>query len=204
MKPTKPKLSGRRRRLRVAARKARWPAVALVVVALIIVADRAGLFGLRPAPTGDDYRRYHGKSFRVVRVIDGDTLDVDAPDGRRGHTRIRLWGVDTPETRHPQKGVQHFGPEAAAFTRRACEGNTVRLELAPRRTRDRYRRLLAYVFLPDGRLLNRELVRLGFGYADPRYRHPYREEFLRLHDTCLLYTSPSPRDRTRSRMPSSA
>ncbi|MGB2819913.1 MAG: thermonuclease family protein, partial [Phycisphaerae bacterium] len=155
-------------------------AIALVVVGGVIVADRLGLFGIRPQEPRSDYERYHGQSFRVVHVVDGDTIDVDAPDGENACTRVRFWGVDTPETKHPHKRVQHFGPEADGFTRSACGGKVVKLELLAGKTRGTHGRLLAYVALPDGRMLNRELIRLGFGYADPRYDHPHKEEFLQL------------------------
>ena len=160
--------------MRRALRKAlRWAAI-LAVVAAIVAADRLGVFGRRPQ---NDYARYHGNNFRVVYVVDGDTLDVDAPDGRRDRTRVRLWGVDTPETKHPRKPVQHFGPEAEEFARRLCDGRRVTLQLVRGRTRGTRGRLLAYVILTDGTMLNRELVRLGYGYADPRYEHPYLREF---------------------------
>jgi endonuclease YncB( thermonuclease family) len=113
-------------------------------------------------------------------VVDGDTLDVDEPDGDKPATRIRLWGVDTPETKARNKPVQHFGPEAAAFTTRTCEGKTVRLQLLPGKTRDNYHRLLAYVMLGDGATLNSELIRQGYGYADPRFDHPAKVQFLEL------------------------
>ena len=73
-----------------------------------------------------------------------------------GHVEtVRLIGVDTPETVHPQKPVEYFGKEASAFTKRMAEGKTVRLEDDPQCTnRDRYGRLLRYVYLPDGKLLN--------------------------------------------------
>jgi len=145
-----------------------------VAAGLLIAADRLGLFGRRPAPEAETY---DGKTFAVVRVIDGDTLDVDRPDGDYPQTRVRLWGVDTPETKKPETPVQHFGPEATAFTRDLCAGKNVRLGLEPgRRRRDKHGRLLAWVHLPDGRLLNRVLVAQGYAYADPRYRHHlYRE-----------------------------
>ena len=123
---------------------------------------------------------YDGKTFAVVRVIDGDTLDVDRPDGDYPQTRVRLWGVDTPETKKPETPVQHFGPEATAFTRGLCDGMKVRLELEPRRQRDNHGRLLAWVYLPDGRLLNRLLVAQGYAYADPRYQHHLYRELRRL------------------------
>ncbi len=179
------KLTDRQRRLRYAAQRARWLTIALLVVGAVIVADRLGLFGIRPQVPRSDYERYHGQSFRVVRVVDGDTIDVDAPHEGRSYTRVRFWGVDTPETKHPHRGVQHFGPEADGFSRSACDGKVVKLELLAGKTRGKHGRLLAYVILPDGRMLNRELIRLGYGYADPRYDHPHKEEFLRLQAEAL-------------------
>src|SRR4030042_1077580 len=76
-----------------------------------------------------DIARYHGKTFTVVNVVDGDTIDVDAPDGEHEHTRIRLWGVDTPETKNPKVGVMYFGAEAAEFTKTAALGQKVRVSL---------------------------------------------------------------------------
>ena len=94
----------------------------------------------------------------VVRVVDGDTLIVRL-DGRE--ETVRLIGVDTPETVHPTIGVEPGGPEASAFTKRLLPpGTTVRLELDVQE-RDRYGRLLAYVYLPDGRMVNAELLRAG-------------------------------------------
>jgi len=95
---------------------------------------------------------------RVVNVIDGDTLDVDLA-GRR--ERVRLLGVDTPETVDPDRPVGCYGPEAAAFTSRRLQGRTVRLRF-DRQPRDRYGRLLAYLEV-DGRRFNDEL--LAGGYA---------------------------------------
>ena len=85
--------------------------------------------------------------------------------------RVRLIGVDTPETKHPNRPVEHFGKEAAAFTRRMVEGRRVRLEFdpanAPRSHKDstQQRRTLAYVFLEDGTLLNAEIIKEGYGFA---------------------------------------
>ena len=68
--------------------------------------------------------------------------------------RVRLIGVGTPETKHPNKPVEQFGKEASAFTRRMVEGKRVRLEYDPsnaaRGHKDRYGRTLAFIFLEDG------------------------------------------------------
>jgi micrococcal nuclease len=99
---------------------------------------------------------------------------------------VRLIGVDTPETKHPNKPVEHFGKEAAAFTRRTVEGRRVRLELDPanasRAHKDstQQRRTLAYVFLEDGTLLNAEIIQQGYGFAYTRFPFARMEEFRRL------------------------
>lgn len=162
---------GRHRRRRYAI-----SAAILLAAAMLLLADRAGWLGQAPA---NDFDRYQGVKVTCVNVVDGDTLDVDIPDGKWPHTRIRLWGVDTPESVKPNAPVDHFGPEASRFTRRLAEGQTVRLELLPHDTRGKYGRLLAYVYLPDGTLLNRRLIGEGYGYADPRFTHPWLSDFKR-------------------------
>jgi micrococcal nuclease len=108
-----------------------------------------------------------------VRVVDGDTLELD------GGERVRLIGVDTPETVDPRRPVQYFGKEASAFTRRLAQGKTVRLEF-DQDTQDRYGRTLAYVYLPDGAFLNAEIIRQGYGHAYTRFPFRYQAEFLAL------------------------
>lgn len=95
---------------------------------------------------------------RVVAVIDGDTIVVRFARGTTD--TVRLLGVDTPETRHPTRGVECFGPEASAFTRRRLLGRVVRLEHDVER-RDVYDRRLAYV-LVGGRRFNDVLLRRGY------------------------------------------
>ena len=64
----------------------------------------------------NDWDKYNEKSFIVVKVIDGDTIDINIPDGNYTITRIRLLGIDTPETKNPYTDVMYFGPEASKFT----------------------------------------------------------------------------------------
>ena len=95
-----------------------------------------------------------------MRVVDGDMLVVRL-DGRE--ETVRLIGVDTPETVHPTIGVEPGGPEASAFTKQLLPpGTRVELELDVEQ-RDRYGRLLAYVYLADGRMVNAEITRTGMG-----------------------------------------
>ena len=165
--------------MRIARRKGAWALLAVALLAGLIAADRVGVFGRRPLP---DEAKYDGTTFHVVRVIDGDTIDVDVPDGKYPHTRIRLWGVDTPEVVKPNTRVEHFGPEASRFTKQACSGKQVTLRLDRRDLRDKYERLLAYVILPDGRMLNRILIEEGYGYADPRYERTHQRDFRKAQD----------------------
>ena len=110
------------------------------------------------------------QTYKVKRVIDGDTLLLTNGE------RVRLIGVDTPETKHPQKPVQYFGKEAYLFTRRMVEGKEVRLEYDWQR-RDKYGRLLAYVYLLDGTFLNAEIIKQGYGFAYTRFPFKYLQEF---------------------------
>ena len=81
--------------------------------------------------------------------------------------RVRLIGVDTPETKHPKKGIEYYGKEAFEFTRSCLEGKTVYLEFDVGQ-RDRYKRILAYVWLDkettDPRLMFNSVLLID-GYA---------------------------------------
>jgi micrococcal nuclease len=97
---------------------------------------------------------------RIERVVDGVTIIVRLDSGER--ERVRLIGVDTPESVKPGTPVQCFALKASAFTKHLLDGRRVRLVLDAE-PRDRYDRLLAYVYrLPDGLFVNAELLRGGF------------------------------------------
>jgi endonuclease YncB( thermonuclease family) len=113
---------------------------------------------------------------RVVEIVDGDTIDVEI-EGRR--ERVRYIGINTPETKHPTRGVELYGPEAAEANKRLVAGQMVQLELDVER-RDRYGRLLAYVYVGEV-MVNAELVRQGFAQVatfPPNVK--YQALFLRL------------------------
>ena len=108
--------------------------------------------------------------YEVVKVIDGDTIQVNV----RGKTeRIRLIGIDAPELVDPRRPVECLGREAAEYTRELLRGKNVRIETDPSQDeRDRYGRLLAYVFLEDGTHVNLELIRQGYAH-EYTYETPY-------------------------------
>jgi len=128
-----------------------------------------------------DIAKYHAKTFTVIKVIDGDTIDINIPDAKSNHTRIRLWGVDTPETKSPTASVMYYGLQAAQFTSKLTLGKQVTIYLdKENRTRGYYGRLLAYVQLPDGRFLNEVLLSEGFAYADLRFKHSFYNKYQQL------------------------
>jgi micrococcal nuclease len=89
--------------------------------------------------------------FPVTPVVDGDTIELEIPDAALGimrAERVRLIGIDTPETVHPDREPEPFGPEASAFAKDLLEDREVMLELDVE-PRDRFGRLLAYVYLED-------------------------------------------------------
>lgn len=130
-----------------------------------------------------DFEKYNAKMFLVTNVVDGDTLDINVPDDGKDYTRIRLWGVDTPETKDPRTGVAFYGPEASEFTTKQALDKDVTIYLVENDTRDKYHRLLAYILLPDKRFLNEVLIEEGFGYADYRFKHDFYNKYKRLESS---------------------
>jgi micrococcal nuclease len=117
-----------------------------------------------------EQRRAADLQYRVVQVLDGDTIVVR--HGNAPGETIRLLGVDTPETHHPRKPVQCYGPEASAYTAKRLFGQLVRLEDDVER-RDIYGRRLAYVYL-NGTNFEEELLRKGYArllVIEPNHAH---------------------------------
>ena len=125
-----------------------------VILALLLALATAACTPTRAAPSAAD------GAATVVSVTDGDTIDVDLGGA---HEAVRLLGIDTPETHHPTKPVECYGAEASARTAALLPaGARVRL-VRDVEARDRYGRLLAYVYrADDGLFVNRALVADGF------------------------------------------
>ena len=152
----------------------RRPLYFALLLGLVVL---AGL-GRGRRPAGDDQAKYHNKAYTVTGVADGDTIYLDVPDGDRDRTRVRLWGVDTPETGGGRSDPMYFGPEAEEFARKTLTGRRVRILLAPSSSRDKYGRLLAYVTVEDsGESFNEMLLSSGMAYADGRFEHPLRGRY---------------------------
>lgn len=109
--------------------------------------------------------------YPVIKVVDGDTLAI-MMDGKSA--TVRLIGLDTPETVDPRKPVQCFGKEASEKAKQILAGISVRIETDPSQGEyDKYGRLLAYVFLPDGTNFNEDIIAEGYGH-EYTYNLPYK------------------------------
>lgn len=145
------------RRLRLRRRHISWGA--LLVTIIMLLAQHYGWID----SLDKSIETSQPGTYAVVEFFDGDTIAVDMNGTVE---KIRFIGVDTPETHDPRKPVQCGGPEAAAYTRATIGNQRVRLASDPLSSnRDRYDRLLRYVYLPDGTLLNQQLITTGHGFA---------------------------------------
>ncbi|HNS05201.1 MAG TPA: thermonuclease family protein [Candidatus Saccharicenans sp.] len=157
--------------------------LASVVVEVGAAETRPSITSERPAETSDAFfflfadkqpvpdkqPRFH----QVLRVVDGDTLEIELIG------EVRLIGVDTPELYHPLKPVQFFAREASDLVKELVAGLPVRLEY-DREKKDKYGRTLAYVYLSDGRCLNEEIIRRGYGFAYTRFPFKYLMKYRQL------------------------
>jgi micrococcal nuclease len=127
-----------------------------------------------PSPS----RLSDGGRAQVVAVLDGDTIVIS------GGKKVRYAGLNTPESRHPDKLPEYCGQEAFEANRRLVAGKTVRLEYGEQR-RDKYGRLLAYVYV-DSLFVNAELIRQGYAQVSTyKDNQRYHAEFERLQQHAI-------------------
>ena len=107
----------------------------------------------------------------VARVLDGDTFELS------NRQKVRLLGVDAPETQHHQEGIRALGAASKQHLAKLLTGKTVRLE-RPVGSQDPYGRTLAYVYLTDGTLINRAMIEDGFAMPYTKYPCSKTSEFL--------------------------
>lgn len=146
--------------------------LSFVIFLLIIIATKSGWLD-KPASLAEQSQP---GLYNVSKFDDGDTIVVDMA----GHDEtVRFIGVDTPETHRPNTPVQCYGPDAAAYTKKLIGDNKVRLQADPLDTnRDRYGRLLRYVFLPDGTLVEDKLLSGGFAFAYVQFPFEKKQSFV--------------------------
>ncbi len=151
-----------------------------VYVGKVVDGDKTTLAEKRQLTKNDTESAY------VKKVIDGDTIML------ANRKKVRLIGIDTPElyecdklfrdarrSNIPPKKIQVMARESCLFTKLACEKKTVTLEFDLHRY-DKYGRILAYVHLPDGKLLNQEIIEQGYGlaYLFFPFNQEYRKRFI--------------------------
>lgn len=144
----------------------------LLVVGLFLTAHH---FGWLQPVTQDAIENQPGL-YTVTRFVDGDTLTIDMNGTSE---KVRMIGIDTPETHKPNSPVQCYGPAASAYTKELIGTQKIRLSADPQNTnRDRYNRLLRYVYLPDGRMLAEELIKNGYGFAYTQFPFSKKADFV--------------------------
>lgn len=149
----------------------------ILLAFLIFIAQQTGILDetaniARPdAPPG---------FYNVTEFYDGDTIAVDMNGAEE---KVRMIGVDTPETHDPRKPVECFGKAASEFTKNLIGDDPVRLEADPTNSnRDRYQRLLRYVYVPNGTLVNAEIIKQGYGFAYLSFPFQKMSEFKQYED----------------------
>ena len=113
-------------------------------------------------------------AYRVLKVVDGDTIKIDF----KGKSEtVRLIGVDTRETVHPNKPVEFYGKEASAFLKNMLKGESVYLRFGEEK-RGKYGSLLAYIYrAPDAIFVNLQIVRQGYGRSYRQFPHKHLQIF---------------------------
>lgn len=142
-----------------------YSAAAIVIGLLVYLAQQHGWLGT----LGRDAQTAQPGTYSINHYVDGDTIAVNM----NGQIEtVRFIGIDTPETHKPNTPVQCYGPAAATHTKNviADVGGRVRLVADPLSTnRDRYNRLLRYVYLPDGTNVNELNVKQGYAFYYPYF-----------------------------------
>lgn len=129
-----------------------------------------------PDTQSEDTHVYKTTYYQVLKIIDGDTIDVNI-DGKT--ERLRLIGIDTPETVKYNNPVECFGPEATEKAKELLLNQKVRLEADPSQDdRDAYDRLLRYVYRDDGLFFNEWMIANGYSREFTFiYPYKYQSEF---------------------------
>lgn len=122
--------------------------------------------------------------YKVTRVVDGDTIEIAYNNNIKNidgeiqsdieNKKVRLIGINTPETVDPRRPVQCFGKEASAYMKSLVEGEIIQLEYDNTQGKtDKYGRILAYIYMEDGQMVNKKMIADGYAY-EYTYNTPYK------------------------------
>jgi micrococcal nuclease len=137
----------------------------IAAIALLGMLVLSACLSHRAAPP--DARNVAGQSVKVVRVIDGDTIVIRDASGKTEHVRLR--GIDAPELAHDDRPADYWSSQATESLRQRVDHRDVILQIDGTETRDRFGRILAFVYVADSDCVNMDLVRDGQVYADRRF-----------------------------------
>lgn len=149
--------------------------ISLIITLIIAFIGGVGYVSTTQNPTQQTVKRNTpivevNKLYEVIKVVDGDTLNVKIGDQT---VKVRMLGIDTPETVDPRKDVQCFGIEASNKLKELVSGRSVTLETDPTQgIVDKYDRLLAYVYRDDSLAINEYLLENGYAH-EYTYNIPY-------------------------------
>jgi micrococcal nuclease len=141
-------------------RGSKWIALSLAI-ALALSAYLSHRSAPQPA------KELEGQTVEVVRVVDGDTIVIRTAGGQQEHVRLR--GIDAPELARDDRPAHFWGPESTNYLKKRLDRQRVILQIDGTETRDKYGRLLAFVYHPENNCVNLDLVRDGQAYADRRF-----------------------------------
>lgn len=163
------------------SRRTQTQLIGLVVALLILLAQHQGW--LSSGKVAQVAQTNQPGLYSVTHFVDGDTIVVSM-NGK--DEKVRFVGVDTPETHKPNTPVQCYGPAASAYTKTTIGTQKVRLVSDSLSSdRDRYNRLLRYVYLPDGSNLNEKLIQTGHAFYYPYFPFTKSEQFLADQDKAM-------------------
>mgnify|MGYP006185063875 CR=1 FL=1 len=112
-------------------------------------------------------------SYYVTRVVDGDTIVIQDGSNQR---KVRLAGIDSPETKHPSKPKQCYGQEASDALTSLLTGEYVKVDF---QGKDKYNRDIAYVYYRD-RCVNEVMISSGLAFHYAKYGHKYENKYEKL------------------------
>jgi len=128
----------------------------------------------------NDNRNIKQERYKVLKVIDGDTIVINYNQNR---TTLRLVGIDSPETKHPNKPVECFGNEASKKMKQLVLNKKVKIKQDKiNSNRDKYNRLLRYVYVDDT-FVNAEMIKQGYAYAYLTFPFEYSSKFRKLQQS---------------------
>lgn len=147
----------------------------LLSVALVVLLAHGTAYGASSTKSSSSASS-KGETVKVTSVVDGDTIKVKI--GTKTET-IRIIGIDTPETVDPRQSVQCYGKEASARMKKLLNGKTVTLQKNSSEERDKYDRLLRYVFIGT-KDIGASMVQDGYAFSYKEFSHPKLDAYNKL------------------------